>query len=461
MSYSKDGKDWLGNERVEHFDDKGNKVGTSKDGKDWLGNERVEHFDDKGNKVGISKDGKDWLGNERAEHFDDSGKKTGISKSEKDIFGNDIVQHYDNKGNKTKYTKAEKNWLGQTIFRHRSGGGSGDGLYGIIAVIVIIVLIVVAVLGTFSYPFKIIDPNISPFELDWTSNENVWIFCCSFWILVVLSLLNIKKLFQKNTDNPPNESTKIKQTIILVLITTTLLMVIQYFIKSRFHENYLLISISLDLLIVGALFFINKGSKFKFYLLGISLITSAISLIYINQKTNILVSQNQVESQNISVNNDKDSKELVGNSRISTGKTEVLFDSAANIIKIPDSNDIQKIPDYIASEDDATNSDGDIIDFIGKPIKIENLEVTQNDFPKQMNLNEAKIACKRLGSGWRLPTKEELNTLYLSKNKIGGFADIGVLRSSASITRGTRISTMAVSSTTISTARTMFAQFVL
>ena len=306
MSYSKDGKDWLGKERVEHYDDKGNKVGTSKDGKDWLGNERVEHFDDKGNKVGTSKDGKDWLGNERAEHFDDSGKKTGISKSEKDIFGNDIIQHYDNQGNKTKYTKAEKNWLGQTIFRHRSGGGSGDGLYGIIAVIIIIVLIVVAILGTFSYPYKVIDSNISPFHLDWTSNENVWIFCCAFWILLIMSLTNIKKLFQKSADDSQDESSLIKQTIILVLITTTFLMVIQYFIKSRFGESYLLISIILDLLIVGGIFFINKGSKFKFYLLGVSLVISAISLIYINQKTNVLISQNNVESQSIVVNSEKE-----------------------------------------------------------------------------------------------------------------------------------------------------------
>ena len=39
-----------------------------------------------------------------------------------------------------------------------------------------------------------------------------------------------------------------------------------------------------------------------------------------------------------------------------------------------------------------------------------------------MNWNDAKVACNRLGSGWRLPTKEELNTLYLNKDKIGGFA---------------------------------------
>ena len=61
--------------------------------------------------------------------------------------------------------------------------------------------------------------------------------------------------------------------------------------------------------------------------------------------------------------------------------------------------------------------------IIGNTIKIGNLEVAQNDFPKEMKWEDAKKACENLGSGWRLPTKEELNTLYLNKDKIGGFAD--------------------------------------
>ena len=61
--------------------------------------------------------------------------------------------------------------------------------------------------------------------------------------------------------------------------------------------------------------------------------------------------------------------------------------------------------------------------IIGKPIKIENLEVAQNDFPKQMNWNEAKKACYALGSRWRLPTKDELDILYRNKYEIGGFAN--------------------------------------
>tara|TARA_R110001592_G_scaffold80028_5_gene238791 strand:+ start:447 stop:773 length:327 start_codon:yes stop_codon:yes gene_type:complete len=41
----------------------------------------------------------------------------------------------------------------------------------------------------------------------------------------------------------------------------------------------------------------------------------------------------------------------------------------------------------------------------------------------RMNWHEAKIACKKLGTGWRLPTKDELNMLYENKEEIGGFVN--------------------------------------
>jgi hypothetical protein len=60
--------------------------------------------------------------------------------------------------------------------------------------------------------------------------------------------------------------------------------------------------------------------------------------------------------------------------------------------------------------------------IIGKPIRIGTIEVTENDFPKQMIWDDAVKACTALGNGWRLPTKYELNLMYLSNDKIGGFA---------------------------------------
>ena len=58
--------------------------------------------------------------------------------------------------------------------------------------------------------------------------------------------------------------------------------------------------------------------------------------------------------------------------------------------------------------------------IIGTPIKIGSFEVAQNDLPAMMSWWDAIDSCANLGSGWRLPTKDELNLIYLNKDKIGG-----------------------------------------
>ena len=55
--------------------------------------------------------------------------------------------------------------------------------------------------------------------------------------------------------------------------------------------------------------------------------------------------------------------------------------------------------------------------IIGKSIRIERLEVAQNDFPKMMYWEAAIKACSRLGEGWRIPTESELKILFLNKDE--------------------------------------------
>ena len=64
----------------------------------------------------------------------------------------------------------------------------------------------------------------------------------------------------------------------------------------------------------------------------------------------------------------------------------------------------------------------DIINIIGETIELEDLEIAKNDFSEEMIWEDAKKVCVSLGNGWRLPNKDELNTIYLNKDKIGRFA---------------------------------------
>ena len=67
------------------------------------------------------------------------------------------------------------------------------------------------------------------------------------------------------------------------------------------------------------------------------------------------------------------------------------------------------------------NAIGQSPNVIGRSIKIGILEIAQYDFPKKMNWYEATQACANLGENWRLPTRYELNYLYINKVVIGVF----------------------------------------
>jgi hypothetical protein len=51
-----------------------------------------------------------------------------------------------------------------------------------------------------------------------------------------------------------------------------------------------------------------------------------------------------------------------------------------------------------------------------------NFEVASEDLPDKYNWYKAIEEVKKIGNGWRLPTKEELKILYKRKDGIGDFA---------------------------------------
>jgi hypothetical protein len=63
--------------------------------------------------------------------------------------------------------------------------------------------------------------------------------------------------------------------------------------------------------------------------------------------------------------------------------------------------------------------------IIGTPITIGTLTIASKDMPEPLDWWEAKEECLRLGDGWRLPTKEELDLIYENKSRIGNFKQSG------------------------------------
>lgn len=70
--------------------------------------------------------------------------------------------------------------------------------------------------------------------------------------------------------------------------------------------------------------------------------------------------------------------------------------------------------------------------IIGTPKKLGTIEIAATDFPNMMIWDEAVRECASLGTGWRLPTKEELANIYQHKDSIGGF-DTGLYWNSEEI----------------------------
>ena len=73
---------------------------------------------------------------------------------------------------------------------------------------------------------------------------------------------------------------------------------------------------------------------------------------------------------------------------------------------------VQNIQSNNNSVQEPVSSFSSATSIIDNPVKIGDLLVAQFDFPNKMNWENAKAACERLGNGWRLPTKDELQILY-------------------------------------------------
>jgi hypothetical protein len=57
--------------------------------------------------------------------------------------------------------------------------------------------------------------------------------------------------------------------------------------------------------------------------------------------------------------------------------------------------------------------------IIEHPITGDKIQVANKNFDNLLTWHEAKKACKELGNGWRLPSMDELKTIYKQLHIIG------------------------------------------
>ncbi len=95
-------EDYLG-PYLQHYDDRGNKIGYSRE-KDDASGRYFQHYDEHGRKTGTSREASGFFGGGYTQHYDERGHKTGYSMPKSDLTGDPYARHYDERGRETGYT---------------------------------------------------------------------------------------------------------------------------------------------------------------------------------------------------------------------------------------------------------------------------------------------------------------------------------------------------------------------
>ena len=95
-------EDYLG-PYLQHYDDRGNKIGYSREKSDASGR-YFQHYDEHGRKTGTSREASGFFGGSYTQHYDERGHKTGYSMPKTDLAGDPYARHYDERGRETGYT---------------------------------------------------------------------------------------------------------------------------------------------------------------------------------------------------------------------------------------------------------------------------------------------------------------------------------------------------------------------
>jgi len=124
--------------------------------------------------------------------------------------------------------------------------------------------------------------------------------------------------------------------------------------------------------------------------------------IELQKETNLLQKKTNHLLENL-LNRSNSSFDNFSSSNIKTSS----YNNSTKERDIHKSDSFQSITKSEISKDDEY-----IKGIIGVPIELEGFEVAQFDFEIKMNWVDARNACNKIGDGWKLPSKVELEIIY-------------------------------------------------
>jgi hypothetical protein len=237
------------------------------------------------------------------------------------------------------------------VLKHSKTSNSGNTAIGYL---ILLAIVVIVVFGTFSFPYKFIDQEITPFKLNWLKNKNVWFFCTSFWTLLITLIFIFKLANKEKNGQQPIEFIVSKGLVLVMPFLVSLAIVVTYVIKAKLPDQFILLaSILVSVLAIIVALTTWKTTK-AIHLISTFVISAGMSVYFLN-------TESYLNSYNFSQSEIVENKEVL--QKVENKKTEtvidtilenpnqILLDISKNIFESIQNGENKNIPNYMSDNE--------------------------------------------------------------------------------------------------------------
>ena len=167
-----------------------------------------------------------------------------------------------------------------------------------IGILIGIAIVIFILLALFSYPYKLVSSDFSPFSMNWLDNSDVWIFASVSWIFLGSLIAVIKLSFADRQGE--NRATYFSENgmVSFIMLLLAMPLFFSYIIKARVQLDFLITSsITLTLLAGLTTAFFLKTAKGAYFIAAVVL-SSVLSIYYVNDKdfANAVIDSTYIEA---------------------------------------------------------------------------------------------------------------------------------------------------------------------